>query len=973
MFRLNDDEQIGTRGGGKVGTANPQDTQSDPGAALDQLAAWLKRLRAERRISVSALASRAGLSRTTVSKALNGAAVPTEETVIALARALSAAPGPLLALRSEVLPVESRAKRSRQHEAPIALHGATKDEEEFETRYLKYIENRWKKLSIIGLDVRHPEDTSWPLDVAYLSLTLGNSNASLGMEGRGAAMRRTPNRIRIEQALAERRRILVRGLAGCGKTTLLQWLAVSAARRSLPPEVRHLNECVPFLLRLRTLTRIGRLPQPAGFLDAVGCQFAEDQPAGWVDNILASGRGLVLIDGVDEVALEYRNATREWLEELFASYPENHYIVTTRPSAVREGWLSHSSVGELSIHPMSPQDVSTFIDRWHNAAAVNEAEADRSHLFELRESLKDAVRSQRGLTQLATSPLLSALVCALHKDRRGHLPHGRMELYEAALSMLLHRRDRERGIDSDSIRLSERQSIRLLQRLAYWMVDNGQAEISRDDATHHIADALPSLPEVAVQGSAERILNHLVDRSGLLRTPDADSIDFVHRTFQDYLAARFAIERRNFGSLVSHADDDRWEDVIRMAVAHASPIDAQRLLRRLISRGDRHTANIEGRHRLHLLAAACLDYAAELDPDTRQEVRSRAEALIPPKNRAEADSLAKVGPMILDLLPGPEGLKTSEAEAVVQTAGILGGDSSLTLLKQYRRCTKGQVPFYLQSYWGRYDTADYAREILRHIQNLNYLSVSKSEQIEEIRQLKPLKAIDVQGDFTEGQIAALPNLEGIEWLTLSYNSTLKDLRVLGGLSKLRDLTLDICRGLTDVSALNNSSATELSIWKPDYNLLETLPGLANLRRFWINAASRSLRLDDFLPSSEMVDVYLGPMSCKSLKGLSRWVTITDFSIAAHDLVEDVEELAGLPFLNELDVQGSAAATLLRGIPVLENLKSLKITIQEPIDLSSLIGKFPSLREVDVTCTEGIVDVSALRGVEGLSVRVREKR
>lgn len=259
------------------------------------------------------------------------------------------------------------------------------------------------------------------------------------------------------------------------------------------------------------------------------------------------GPRLILIDGVDEVAQNLRKDTRDWLQELLASYPDNQYLVTTRPSAVREGWLGDSNFSELTIHPMGPRDVAAFVDRWHQAASADfGSEHDRTHFDVLRENLKDTIRSQRGLAQITTSPLLSALVCALHTARNGHLPHGRMEIYEAALSMMLDRRDREREIEVSAVRLSERQAQRLLQRLAYWMTDNGQSEISRDDAIHHLTDVLPNLPAVAAQGTAEEIVNHLVDRSGLLRAPDDDSIDFVHRTFQDYLAARFAMEGRNF-------------------------------------------------------------------------------------------------------------------------------------------------------------------------------------------------------------------------------------------------------------------------------------------------------------------------------------------------------------------------------------------------------------------------------------------
>ena len=41
---------------------------------------------------------------------------------------------------------------------------------------------------------------------------------------------------------------------------------------------------------------------------------------------------------------------------------------------------------------------------------------------------------------------MCGLICALHRDRLGYLPQGRRELYGAALSMPLIRRDRERDI-----------------------------------------------------------------------------------------------------------------------------------------------------------------------------------------------------------------------------------------------------------------------------------------------------------------------------------------------------------------------------------------------------------------------------------------------------------------------------------------------------------------------------------------------
>ncbi|MFC9758670.1 NACHT domain-containing protein [Streptomyces sp. NPDC056921] len=265
----------------------------------------LRQLRAERRLSMSGLELRAGIGHTTASRALNGPTVPSEATVVALARALGADTRALLELRrSAVVPRPA-----------IPLAGTVSTAEEsvdgpFEERYRRYVEQRHGQLSVAGLDLSRPDRAAWPLDASYLSLEL---TALTPDSRRGDTLRRdfgmnmvTDSRVetrtdRAEQMLAGQRRTLVRGLAGGGKTTLLQWLAVAAARQDLPVDLAHLHGRLPFVLPLRTLVRRGGLPGPDEYLAAVGCPMHGAQPPGWVDRVLADGRALLLIDGLDEI------------------------------------------------------------------------------------------------------------------------------------------------------------------------------------------------------------------------------------------------------------------------------------------------------------------------------------------------------------------------------------------------------------------------------------------------------------------------------------------------------------------------------------------------------------------------------------------------------------------------------------------------------------------------------------------------
>ncbi|MEX2985407.1 NACHT domain-containing protein [Streptomyces sp. C36] len=633
--------------------------------------------------------------------------------------------------------------------------------EAFERRLRDYIVRTSGELTIIGLTLGDGDGEAWPLDAAYLSLELsggGRAMAAEGFElpGGGPTARSVPSPKRAEEALSGHRRVLLRGAAGSGKTTLLQWLATITARGELPPGLGHLSGCMPLTLPLRTLIRRGELPQPEEFLEAAARPLAGLPAArGWATRRLTEGTALLLIDGVDEVPEADRRRTLAWVKDLLAAYPEARYVITTRPSAVREGWLADAGFTELELLPMSRGDVLAFIHRWHDAAGLRHDERLRA----FRDALSAAVVAKRDLGRLATNPLMCALICALNRSRRGYLPHGRMELYRAALDLLLIRRDREReiavGLEGPEL---EQAQTALLQKIAYWLIRNGRSEIEWHKAVEILERALPAMPAVAARGSAEDILRHLVVRSGLLRQPTSETLDFVHRTFQDYLGAQAAVDDWDFNLLVNHAHDDQWEDVLRMAVGHAPPRARAELLRMLLERGQKEEAY---RARLHLLAAACLEHATEVDWEVRTRVEQAAAELVPPRDLESAKELATVGPVVLDLLPGPEGLSDEVAHAVVVAATTVADDQAIPLLARYADHPSLDVRAQLAWAWDRFDTRAYADAVIARLAyedhgggGLNFV-VKSREHVAALKRLGGRPRVQIRGPLNAEDLADL--------------------------------------------------------------------------------------------------------------------------------------------------------------------------------------------------------------------------
>ncbi|MFD5398660.1 NACHT domain-containing protein [Streptomyces sp. NPDC127097] len=794
-----------------------------------------------------------------------------------------------------------------RHPSPRAADAA------FERDYLAYIARKHGRLTIYGIDLAHSPDR-WPLDAAYMSLEATAPDAREvtavgpfdGVGGPGGAPP-VPVPVPADQALAGRDRVLLRGVAGSGKSTLVQWLAVSCAKAPGDTALPHLYGRIPFVLPLRTLTRDGApLPTPDRFLASVGCPVSGSQPEGWADRVLASGRALLLIDGLDEIPERERELTRHWLRDLLDAFPDNLWLVTSRPSAVRDDWLAADGFGELTLSAMSRTEVAAFIGRWHAAARCD---ADDPALLDaLEQSLLAAVHTKQDLARLATNPLMCGLICALHRDRRGYLPTGRKELYDAALGMLLSRRDRERDMAAPTgIELSDGPQIQLLQRLAYWLIRNGRNELDRERAERILGEALPSVPAAAEQGDAMAIFRHLLLRSGLLREPAPGSVDFVHRTFQDYLGAKAAVEDGDFGLLVAHAEDSQWEDVIRMAVAHARPRERAEILRGLMTRAD----GIDGplaRLRVDLLAMACLEHATEIDPQVRDKVNERARAFLPPRSREESRSLFGVGPLVLELLPGPEGpandeaLAEDEAQEVVATAALIGSDAALEVMKRFRNHPATGTQHQLALSWQQFDTETYAREVIRHLDAKVTVTATSTAELHALRTLGRAR-VSVSGSFTAAELLGALPLDLIESLSITENPEIADLTFLREFPALEWLSLWDCPAVESVAPITDLRLHTLSVSGPPQKDIPIPHGLRRLRH------PRTLLLHCTLPPEGLaalpVDAPLNHMTLSrsvgaEFTGITRWPHLRGIQLPrlSDDFGED--QWGALASLSELE-------------------------------------------------------------------------
>ncbi|MFI5871578.1 NACHT domain-containing protein [Streptomyces sp. NPDC051445] len=851
----------------------------------------------------------------------------------------------------------------------------------FEKRYADSVISRYDELTIFGLDLSNSQ-ASWPLDTAYLSLETirgGRHSDCLvydpaqapqeGGIGTDLAGDNLPQR--VEAALPGRSKVLMRGVAGSGKTTLLHWLATTAARQSFTGDLAELNICIPFVLPLRTLARDPntRLPTPDQFLHAVGNMQAGAQPSGWAQRVMDQGRGLLLIDGVDEVSAAYRALTRKWLREILKSFRHTRCIVTARPSAAPEGWLDAEDFTELALSPMRPQDVHIFVNRWHEAAkSQSEDDETRDELDSYSASLIETIDTKPDVARLATNPLMCALVCALHRDRHGRLPRGRKSLYDAALRMLLVERDDQRSIVSpEGVNLDEDDQILLLQKIAYWLIRNGLSEVEKETVQRMVESTIPHMPSVRhiadEQKTAQLIFNHLLTRSGLLRDPSTETIEFLHRTFQDYLGARAAVENEDIPYLVKQAHNDQWEDVIRMAVAHCRPKERARLLSGIIQRGD---AEPEFRHRLYILALVCLEHSPELDADLQSSIRSKAGELLPPNNLEEAEVLAQVGPLLLELLPGPDGLTVQQSCAAVRSASLVGGSGGIRSIARYVSDERPAVQQEIVQAWGRFDAHAFAKSVLSRGSFVPL--VTSQEQAAACAEIHNLLRVTCAGDgAVEEMIPKLPS--HLSGLHIHSDRRAGDFRALSRFSSLMSLSLVDCRGITDLGQIVEACprVRVLNLTRQVLRNLNALQDLQDLHSLDVSGNSTPIPIEEFpsmpnvmsLGMSGLFDV--GKIST-AFPGLKRLHISLPYDIGS------MEWLRGFSELQDLHVSArDQAEGVLGGLHLAKNLTSLSLYSVLPayfgrLQMKQILESLPRLTALQLAWAPGqlaSVDVSYL--------------
>jgi formylglycine-generating enzyme required for sulfatase activity len=464
-------------------------------------------------------------------------------------------------------------------------------------RYLAHLVDRYRYLEFKGMGVSDRVALRLPLVEMYVPLKArielpeGETWArQLRLAGRGvseeeaeAMGHRLSEPVPALELLHRHEGLVVLGDPGGGKTTFLKYLTLRLATGQ--GDDVGLGARLPVLVPLSAYANAlvqGDVPLHR-FIADYHQDRGVDLPLGpMLDEALAQGGALLLLDGLDEVRdLSQRHLVVQRVLDFFSFHRRqgNKFILTSRIVGYREVRPTAQGLAECTLVDFEKDEIELFVDKWTGAlerAARGDTLVAAQEAGREREELLATMGRNPGVRRLASNPLLLTIL-ALMKRQGVVLPERRVELYQTYVETLLKHWNLARGLGRPPSRdLDVIEMVRVLAPLALWMHETspGVGLVKREAMRRRLEEIYVERGIPEPERAAQRLLADAREYAGLLLERGPGEYGFIHLTFQEYLAA-VAIALRGQRSvepvveaLSAHVADDNWREVSLLAIGY---------------------------------------------------------------------------------------------------------------------------------------------------------------------------------------------------------------------------------------------------------------------------------------------------------------------------------------------------------------------------------------------------------------------
>jgi len=324
----------------------------------------------------------------------------------------------------------------------------------------------------------------------------------------------------IIEKVRKNQRLIVRGNGGTGKTFFLKKLWNDIFEN---PEGK-----VPVFIELR---RFNPVETPdIETLIRYTLSTKKDISSSVFNELSQHGKFIFIFDGFDEVTGEKRDILERQLFHLDEKYKNCGFIISSRSSERFDGW---SKFKIYDVCSFDYKQIRTLIEK----APVPE-ELKKSFLKVLSE---DFFAKH---IEFLSSPLLALMMLITFRDQ-ADIPDNLNEFYENCFSALYREHDATKQSFRRRHFLSITEFKRLFATFCAMSYQQGKYEFKQAEFTHYLEQSLRWVnincnEANKIGASVEEIKHEIVESVNLMQL-DGPVYSFIHRSFQEYFAAYFAV------------------------------------------------------------------------------------------------------------------------------------------------------------------------------------------------------------------------------------------------------------------------------------------------------------------------------------------------------------------------------------------------------------------------------------------------
>jgi predicted NACHT family NTPase len=360
--------------------------------------------------------------------------------------------------------------------------------------------------------------------------------------------------------------LILLGKPGSGKTTFLQSIAINCNQGTFQPNY------LPIFISLKNFAEDIRDQSQTSLSSylyeyLINFDISEQE----LFKVLAHGRALILLDGLDEVIGEYSRTVIHKIQRFIEKFYKNQIIITCR---IAYQYYQFQGFTEVEIADFTKIEIASFAEKWFFVVA-------KTSLLQAEELANKLVgklelTEHTPILELAATPIFLNLICLVFKSLED-LPSNRCELYKQALDLLLVRWDEARGIKRDQIyrNFSLLHKIKLLSRIAEILFTQGD-DFQREciirqiitDYLLHLPNAINAITDIeTLKLESAAVLKAIEVQHGLLTERARGIYAFSHLIFQEYLTAREIItNNQRLKKIINHINEHRWRNIYLLSV-----------------------------------------------------------------------------------------------------------------------------------------------------------------------------------------------------------------------------------------------------------------------------------------------------------------------------------------------------------------------------------------------------------------------